>query len=498
MGYNLEDVFKTTGIPEITYVEPKEYVSLVVAIRTKGKCVVVEGPSGIGKTTAVNKVLDSLNLREQCKLYSARKISDIPQIKCISEGNFEGIVIIDDFHRLSSDIQESVSNVMKLLADSSDENRKIIVIGINRVGDSLVSFSPDLNNRIATIRFEANPDDKVEELVNKGERALNFKFDKINMLVENARGSFHIAQLMCQTACVQKGILSTLDEYKVIHFSYPNVSASLMEEFSRSFFKIAREFATGNKLRREGRAPYLHVLKWLSESDSWSLDLVSAMQMHPEHKAGVIQIVEKGYLESFLKAHPSCAEFIHFDSISRILSVEDPKFMFYIRNINWNNFASDIGFLQLVEKPKYDFALSFAGQDRDIVKKVFEKLQVHEIAVFYDDNEQTDIISHDLEEYLYPIYNSEAAYVVPFLSKHYPGKVWTRFESNAFKERFGENAVIPIRFDDVQEAMFDETKNIAGICYKTKGDMEQETDRIVEMLAGVIAQYRERSSKKAS
>ena len=58
--YYLEDVFTTTGVPTVTYVQPKEYTELLIAIRTKGKCVVVEGPSGIGKTTAVEKVIISL------------------------------------------------------------------------------------------------------------------------------------------------------------------------------------------------------------------------------------------------------------------------------------------------------------------------------------------------------------------------------------------------------------------------------------------------------
>lgn len=490
--YYLEDVFKTTGIPTITYVEPKEHTALVVAMRTKGKCVVVEGPSGIGKTTAVNKVLTTLNMEKTSKVLSARRMNDIPEIEKIANGEFDGIVIIDDFHRLALGTREQISNTMKLLADEEDESKKIVVIGINRVGDSLVHFSPDLNNRIATIRFEANPPEKVEELIHKGEEALKIHFDSIREIVDNSRGSFHIAQLMCQKACIQQEIIQSCDTTKAIHFSYPTVSADLLEEFSRSFFAIAREFAMGNRLRREGRAPYLHVLKWLSESDKWSLDLVSAMQIHPSNKAGVIQIIEKGFLESFLDKHPACSEFIHFDPTSRILSVEDPKFMYYIKNINWNNFARDIGYLQLVEQPKYDFALSFAGSEREIARILSNKLEAREIAVFYDENEQYSILSQDVEEYLFPIYNSEAAYVVPLLSGQYPERIWTKFESSAFKERFGNNAVIPIWFDNVTNSAFDESKKLGGILFHTRDNVDKETDRIADLLAEKISEYRQK------
>ena len=51
----LEDVYKTSGTPTHTFVRPVEYTKLIVALRTKGRGLVVEGPSGIGKTTSINK-----------------------------------------------------------------------------------------------------------------------------------------------------------------------------------------------------------------------------------------------------------------------------------------------------------------------------------------------------------------------------------------------------------------------------------------------------------
>lgn len=488
--YNVEEVFKTAGFPDITYVQPKEYLTLVVAMRTRGKCVVVEGPSGIGKTTAVLKVLKDLDDRQKCQILSARKPTDLPAIKKVSEGDFSGTILIDDFHRLESTVREGISNVMKYMADDPAETRKIVVIGINSIGDSLVHFSSDLNNRISTIRFETNPDEKVEELIKKGEVALNFEFDSRTTIIEKSRGSFHIAQLMCQKACIQGNVLCTCEEKQMLHFSYPAIMSEMTDEFSRSFFSIAREFATGNKLRREGRAPYLHILKWLSESDTWSLNLTNAIQQHPKQKAGVIQVVEKGYLEDFLKKHKQVSEYIHFDPASRMLSVEDPKFLFFLKAINWNNFAKDIGFLQLVEEPKYDFALSFAGPDRRIAEKIYTRLTEEEIAVFYDKNEQVSILSQDIEEFLYPIYQSEAAYVVPLLSKDYPNRVWTRFESKAFKNRFGQNAVIPIWFDDVDESVFDFSRSYGGIVFHSNSNEDDEVAEIVSLLAKKIAEYR--------
>lgn len=483
-NYNVEDVFKTNGVPEITYVEPKEYNSLLVAVRTKGKCVVIEGPSGIGKTTAVNKVIEKLGLKSS--ILSARKSDDLTLIAKVALGEFSGITIIDDFHRLPSDVQSKISDVMKYLADEGDADRKIIVVGINRVGDSLVKFSPDLNNRISTIKFEANSDEKVLELIDKGEKALNINFNGKADIIKYSYGSFHIAQLMCQNSCVNNDVLQTQEAQKAVNFSYPKVSNSLVEEFSRSYFEVVRSFATGPRLRREGRAPYLHVLKWLAESETWSLSLTTAIQRHPDQKASVSQIIDKSYLTEFLKDKELINSYLHFDSGTCILAAEDPKFIFYLKAINWNNFAKDIGYIQLVEEPKYDYALSFAGSERRIAEKIYNKLSDQEISVFYDKNEQADILSQDVEEYLFPIYNSEALYVVPLMSKEYPNRVWTKFESKAFRNRFGENAVIPIWWSDANMGMFEVSKDYGGMNFNVDNNEDEQIDEIVTQLVKKI------------
>lgn len=42
----IEDVFKLSGIPTYTFVRPLEYEKLLVALRTPGRGLVIEGPSG--------------------------------------------------------------------------------------------------------------------------------------------------------------------------------------------------------------------------------------------------------------------------------------------------------------------------------------------------------------------------------------------------------------------------------------------------------------------
>ena len=51
-------------------------------------------------------------------------------------------------------LPEGLDHFLKTLADEENTDTKLIIIGINRCGESLVAFARDLNNRIDTIRLE--------------------------------------------------------------------------------------------------------------------------------------------------------------------------------------------------------------------------------------------------------------------------------------------------------------------------------------------------------
>ena len=321
----LEEVFKTSGIPTYTFVKPEEYDRLLVGLRTPGRGLVVEGPSGIGKTTSVFKALEELGLVNGTLRLSARKaedrsmIAELPMIKDI------GIVLIDDFHRLEEDDKRAIADFMKTLADEEQPGSKLIVVGINKAGDSLVRFAADLNNRIDTIRFETNPDELVQELVEKGERSLNIKINAKGDLVTDCHGSFHIAQMLCHEVCLSAGVLEASDQPNALDVSLELVRERVLNELGRAFWEHARKLATGPRLRREGRAPYLHMLRWLAESEDWSLQLDQALAQHPDHRGSVGQVIDKGYLEEYLASNQELQEVIHYDPSTRMLGIEDPK-----------------------------------------------------------------------------------------------------------------------------------------------------------------------------
>jgi hypothetical protein len=104
-------------------------------------------------------------------------------------------------------------------------------------------------------------------------------------------------------------------------------------------------------------------------------------------------------------------------------------------------------------KPKYDIALSFAGEDRVYVEQVAMALAAAGVKVFYDRLEEHNLWGKNLYDYLSDVYKNQASFTIMFVSEHYSKKLWTNHERQAAQARaFADNReyVLPARFDDTE------------------------------------------------
>lgn len=80
--------------------------------------------------------------------------------------------------------------------------------------------------------------------------------------------------------------------------------------------------------------------------------------------------------------------------------------------------------------------------------------------------------------------------MVPFLSPEFPTRIWTKFESDNFRQRFGENAVIPIRYSTARPGFFSDDQKYGGIAFDPKGDVEAQLQKIAEVLCRKLVEER--------
>ncbi|WP_375270944.1 TIR domain-containing protein [Sphingomonas sp.] len=490
-----------SGVPTYTFVTPDKYDDIKVSVRTKGRCLVLEGPSGIGKTTTITKLLEELQGDVFPTVLSARRPADLEYIEGLPTIKGAGVVIVDDFHRLNDDAKQSLSDYMKVLADTEDRDTKLILVGINKSGQQLISFGSDVGLRIDIFRLEANSPAKILELIAKGESALNIGIEHKRDIAERAGGSFQIAQLLCHKLCASAGVLETPSDTVRITRSVDAVIEDTMTELSRQFQQSSVLFARGPKIKRAGRAPYLHLLRWLSETEDGALDIRDAMNSHQDLKGSVGQILDKEFLKRHLEdldKKVNISSTIFFDQSSGIIGAEDPKYLFFLRNLVWRAFGRKCGFAGDYFPGRYDIALSFAGSERPVAKRLYETLVEHDIQVFHDFAEQHKIAGANVEDYLAPIYRSEAQYVVALLSPEYPNRIWTKVESDHFKDRFGDGSVIGIRYTNTRPGYFSDDARYGGIGFDPAGDVDEQVHQICDILIKKLSDERDRAYRASA
>jgi hypothetical protein len=102
---------------------------------------------------------------------------------------------------------------------------------------------------------------------------------------------------------------------------------------------------------------------------------------------------------------------------------------------------------------QYDVALSFAGQDRRVAKRLADELRRRGISVFYDEYEQANLWGKNLFDHLDSVYGKQSQYCVILVSRHYAEGVWTNHERRAAQARAIQNNqeyILPLRLDDTE------------------------------------------------
>lgn len=489
MNYLLEEVFRTEGVPEFTFVRPPNFGELLVDIRNPGKPVIVEGQSGTGKTTAVKKVIEESLPGAGFEYLSARRGKDMPRILELANSAPKGKFIVDDFHRLDNATQSKIADIVKIAAEEyeDDSHPKVVIIGINRVGSELIHLVHDIAKRCGIHRITPASLETTAELVRKGEERLNVRFGDYSAVFQETSGDYWLTQLVCQSVCLINKVTETEKDVRTLQFTSAEIRARVVQRLEHSYQEAVKEFCRGRRFRSTND-PYLKLLRCIAEQDSSIVDLTELANANPDARGSINNIKEKR-LATLIESKPICDRYFYYNPETKVFAIEDPALFYYLKHLDWETIRSACGFRAGVKEYQFDFAISFAGENRALAKLIADQLDLCDCAVFYDEYFEANYLGKAWHKSFTEIFGERSRFVVCLLDKHHVEKIWPTFERECFSPRVTEGAVIPIYLDDTPVPGI--PRDIVGIPFKNYSALGDDlankvTDEIVFKLIGLL------------
>lgn len=447
MRYPVEEVFRTEGIPEFTFVRPPNFNDIMVDIRSPGKPVIIEGQSGTGKTTTAKKIIEDCLPHAECEYLSARKSSDVSRILSVADGKKNGRFIIDDFHRLEEATQAKIANLVKLAAEEygSADYPKVVIIGINKVGSELIHLVHDIAKRCGIHRIKPASQETAAELIRKGEEKLNVTFPEKHKIFEETHGDYWLTQLVCQSICLLNDVTETRVAPQNLSFTVAALRQRVTDRLEHSYQEAVKEFCRGKRFRSTND-PYLKLLRCVSQQDSSLVDLTELANANPDVRGSINNIKEKR-LSILIESKPVCERYFYYNPETKHFAIEDPALFYYIKHLNWDDLRKVCGFRAGGRDYEFDFAISFAGENRSLAKMIAEQLELLDCSVFYDEFFEVNYLGKAWHAKFKDVFTEQCRFVLCLLDKHHLEKIWPTFERESFLPRVPDGAVIPIYLD---------------------------------------------------
>jgi len=460
----LGDVFKTVGLPPYTYVKPPYYGEVRADIVQPGKHLLIEGPSGIGKTCIAFKVFEEIDWSQgtNFKYVSCRDPHAEETVKAFFDAAIGGgtpappVIVVDDFHLLTARRRADIGSALKRLSDRTFEQAappKAILIGIPTSGVSLLSEAYDLGPRLGTYVLVRASDLEIDRLISDGEAALNVLFEDRDILLAESAGNFWLAQYICNKVCATQEVFQTQDEPKILTFDLLSIRQRLMTELIERYMPTARVFAKGKKWRPGGNKPYLELLLALCKIPDSVVTFDKILNVVPDRRRPGIKAVRPRIAEVICDPEKGSdlRKQIAFDPDSGF-SIEDPLFRYFLTNLDVKHLYRELGIeTETVEKGQtypYDIGFSFAGEARYLVEAVNTQMKSEDVVTFYDFDQQAFLLALDLELTLQRVYGESCRYYLVFLDGNYRDKVWTRYEKDIMTHSGRKEHIIPVVLDN--------------------------------------------------
>jgi predicted MPP superfamily phosphohydrolase len=366
---SIHEIFSLHGTPSVTFVEPPRFRELQLELSTMGTGLILEGPSKTGKSTAVHKAMEALGIVERkhgsrSSMKSARRKGKhakaepkqmwwdgrkpwpLDEFQRFLDGLVETTedrwLVIDDFHYLEDPAyRKAIAFTAKTLADQPRSHAKIILIGINPLGQALLQVTPDLAGRFRIMHLHQDLDwersSRISELIVLGERAANIRFLRREEFIVQARGSFYIAQYLCNRAAIHAGVFGTQARTTDVPFGPTDIFPSIQDELAADYRTPLLHLAAFDSVTPP-RGAGLSLLWLLTRSPNGFVSIREAELRFPKLKP-VFDWFLQSNLSSCFEQHSDLRGLLYFNRATGTLTMEDPRLDFYLRNLDWREFA---------------------------------------------------------------------------------------------------------------------------------------------------------------
>lgn len=461
----VEEVFVTEGVPEYTFVAPPNFNEILLDIRHPGKPVIIEGQSGTGKTTCVRKIIEKIGSQHPATYLSARDAIDVSRVEAIIREQRSGVYVIDDFHRLGETLKIALADLAKISAEqisNATQLPKLVLIGINQVGSNLIQLVPDIAKRTAIHRIQPGRIEDINSLIRAGCAELNLDIDKAAGIFAESKGDYWLTQQLCQSICAINDVLETCEQSRKITFKVEDLRNRVVEKLKSAYYPAAKEFCRGRRFR-PSNDPYFKLLRAVGQQDSSIVDLNELANANTEVR-GSINNIKEHRLIVLLESKPICQRHFYYNQETKNFAIEDPALFYFLKHLDWNALRHDCGFRESTRDYEYDFALSFAGENRELARCVADNLEILDARVFFDEAFETNFLGKTWSNEFKKIFGETSRLVVCFLDKHHKEKIWPTFERECFQPRVADGEVIPIFLDSTLFVGI--PSDIVGIKYK--------------------------------
>jgi hypothetical protein len=207
-----------------------------------------------------------------------------------------------------------------------------------------------------------------------------------------------------------------------------------------------KEFCRGRRFR-PSNDPYFKLLRAVGQQDSSIVDLNELANANPDVR-GSINNIKEHRLAVLLQSKPTCARHFYYSQETKNFAIEDPALSYFLKHLEWNALRLDCGFRESTKDYEWDFALSFAGENRELARRIASNLEILDARVFFDEYFENNYLGKTWSDQFKRIFGESSRLVVCLLDSHHKRKIWPTFERECFLPRVAEGDVIPILLDD--------------------------------------------------